>query len=121
MKSKKKIERKKRGGSCGCSAWLGPYGRALQPVEIAKDGVARFKSNAIVRLLLDDGKYDMNRLALLPFSDADREQFAQLIGYSVCGFNELSYVSDAAAIAANEVAEKLVGPNAKPSDRTPKT
>jgi hypothetical protein len=66
-----------------------------------------------VSLLLDDGKYDMNRLALLPFSDADREQFAQLIGYSVGGFNELSYVSDAAAVAANKVVEKLVGPNTR--------
>jgi len=28
------------------------------------------------------------------FSQEDREQFAQLIGYSLSGFGELSYVSD---------------------------
>lgn len=66
----------------------------VQSLEKDKHGTTRFKANAIVRLLLDDGKYDMNRLALLPFSDEDREQFAQLIGYSLCGFSDLSYVSD---------------------------
>ena len=111
--SKKKATKRKRGAAVGISAWLGPDGRALQPIALDKEGTARFKVNAIVRLLLDDGKYDMNRLALLPFSKSDREQFAQLIGYSVGGFNELSYVSDAAAIAANEVVEKLGGPNAE--------
>lgn len=66
----------------------------IQPLEKDKHGTTRFKANAIVRLLLDDGKYDMNRLAMLPFSDEDREQFAQLIGYSLSGFGDLSYVSD---------------------------
>jgi hypothetical protein len=36
----------------------------------------------------------MNNLALLPFSNEDRVQFAQLIGYSLNGFGELPYVSD---------------------------
>jgi hypothetical protein len=36
----------------------------------------------------------MNRLALVPFSDEDRAQFAQLIGYSLNRYSELSYVSD---------------------------
>ena len=58
------------------------------------NGVTRFKANAIVRYLLDAGPFDMNHLAMLPFSDDDREQFAQLIGYSLSGFSELSYVSD---------------------------
>lgn len=48
---------------------------------------------------------------------ADREQFAQLIGYSVSGFNGLPYVSDGAAIAANEVVEKLIGPNGGPQSK----
>jgi hypothetical protein len=36
----------------------------------------------------------MNSLARMNFSNEDREQFAQLIGYSLSGFSELSYVSD---------------------------
>ena len=37
----------------------------------------------------------MNHLARVPgFSDEDRAQFAQLIGYKLCGFAELSYVTD---------------------------
>ena len=65
-----------------------------QPVYMDGDNVLRFRHNAIVRLLLDDGPWDMNRLALIPFSDADRRQFAQLIGYSVCGYGELQYTQD---------------------------
>jgi hypothetical protein len=65
----------------------------VQPL-VDDDGITRFKRNAIVCFLLDAGPYDMNKLALMPFSDEDREQFAQLIGYSLSGFGELSYVSD---------------------------
>ncbi len=66
----------------------------IQPLAIDKDGVLRFKPNAIVRFLLDAGPYDLNKLALMPWSDEDREQLAMLIGYSLSGFSELSYVSD---------------------------
>ena len=57
-------------------------------------GVLRFKPNAIVQYLLNNGGIDLNKLACLPFDGNDREQFAQLIGYSVRGFSELSYVTD---------------------------
>jgi len=66
----------------------------VQPLEKDPNGVLRFKENKIVRFLLDNGGYDMNKLATMPFSQEDREQFAQLIGYSLGGFGELSYVSD---------------------------
>lgn len=65
----------------------------IQPLVDDGDGVLRFKSNAIVKALLDTGKLTMNDLAVLNFTDEDREQFAQLIGYSVDGFGSLSYVS----------------------------
>ena len=79
----------------------------LQPLLIDEHGTVRFKANAIVIYLLDAGPYDMNTLALMPWSDEDREQFAQLIGYSLSGFGDLSYVSDetfAAAQSQNPVA-----------------
>ena len=66
----------------------------MQPLELDKHGTLRFKSNAIVRHLLDNGGIDMNDLAVIDFPH--QEQFAQLIGYSQCGFGELSYVSDEA-------------------------
>lgn len=66
----------------------------IQPLETDGDGVLRFKPNKIVRFLLDAGMYDLNKLAIMEFSQNDREQFAQLIGYSLSGFSELSYVSD---------------------------
>lgn len=66
----------------------------IQPTEKDERGVLRFKQNAIVRYLLDNGVIDMNALAALKFSQDDREQFAQLIGYSVSGYSELPYASD---------------------------
>ena len=67
----------------------------LQPIEDDGNDVVRFKPNAIVRYLLDNGGIDMNQIALLPgVSREDHVQFAQLIGYSVSGFSELSYVHD---------------------------
>lgn len=79
----------------------------IQPLEKDEHGTLRFKANAIVRYLLNSGDIDMNHLAVLPFSQNDREQFAQLIGYSLCGFSELSYVS-------HETYEKAVAQKAKP-------
>jgi hypothetical protein len=66
----------------------------IQPLITSPDGVTRFKGNAIVRFLLDAGPFNLNQLAIMQYSDEDREQFAQLIGYSLSGFGELSYVSD---------------------------
>jgi len=66
----------------------------IQPIIKDKNGTLRFKENAIVSFLLDAGPFDMNKLAYMPFTQEDREQFAQLIGYSLGGFGELRYVSD---------------------------
>lgn len=79
----------------------------MQPIVITEDGVARFKPNAIVCFLLDQGPFDMNDLARRFFSDEDREQFAQLIGYSVSGFGDLSYASREAIIEADVAVERL--------------
>lgn len=57
-------------------------------------GTLRFNTNAIVEYLLDHGPFDMNALAAKNFSEADRCQFAQLIGYSVSGFYGLSYAAN---------------------------
>lgn len=68
----------------------------------------RFKANAIVRHLLDNGGIDLNAIAMLSFSQEDREQFAQLIGYSLSGFGELSYVSDETYNAADKSVDHRV-------------
>lgn len=50
---------------------------------------------------------DLNALALIPFDEDDRQQFAQLIGYSVSGFGDLSYVPNEALAKADSEAAKL--------------
>ena len=85
----------------------------IQYVYLDDSNIVRFRRNAIVRLLLDDGPFDMNKLAMIDFTQADREQFAQLIGYSVSGFSELSYVSDETYYLADEARTKLLNKEEK--------
>ena len=69
----------------------------MQPLEFDDRGTLRFKENKIVRRLLDYSKqrgYGLNEIALEDFTDDDRMQLAQLIGYSLSGYGELSFVSD---------------------------
>lgn len=82
------------------------YINPIQPLYETDNGVIRFKENKIVRYLLDNGGIDMNQLACLEFNDNDREQFAQLIGYSHSGFGELSYVSNETYEAAENIYEE---------------
>lgn len=79
----------------------------MQPVVFDEHRTIRFRQNTIVRFLLDSGDVDMNRLAAMPFSDADRTQFAQLIGYSVSGSGELSYFDPNVIEKADAEADKL--------------
>ncbi len=79
----------------------------MQPVEFDRQGVARFKPNAIIRFLLKQGLFDLNRIADMSFPDEDRAQLAQLIGYSVGGFADLSYVSPRLARQAQGRADRL--------------
>jgi hypothetical protein len=65
----------------------------MQRLHVDDRGVVRFRQNALVRHLLDNGGIDLNMLARLDVSDEDRMQFAQLIGYSVSGYGDLSYAS----------------------------
>ena len=84
----------------------------MQPIITDKRGVARFKENAIVRFLLDEAsegrKCDLNRLAVRDFCQSDWEQFYQLIGYSICGYHELSMVSDDACLEASAAARQVL-------------
>jgi hypothetical protein len=80
----------------------------MQNIYRDTNGIVRFQHNAIVRHLLDAGPFDLNQLACLGFSDEDHEQFAQLIGYSVSGFGELSYVSHEVVALADAAAGDLM-------------
>ncbi len=82
----------------------------MQPVVLDAHGIARFQRNAVVAYLVESGVIDMNKLAVLAYelgwSKHDRSQFAQLIGYSVEGFADLSYsVQQHVEAARRRVAE----------------
>jgi hypothetical protein len=83
----------------------------MQPLYKDPNGVVRFKPNKIVDFLLEwcrtKGGIYMNELAIMPFEQEDREQFVQLIGYSLSGFGELSYVRDETYEKASKMAEEM--------------
>ena len=82
----------------------------MQPIVKDDRGVVRFQVNSIVRTLLDESQergFGLNNLVARYFSQADWEQFYQLIGYSLSGYHELSMVSDEFALAATREAQKV--------------
>ena len=80
----------------------------MQSIVIDEHGVHRFRENSLVRYLLDAGGLTLNDLAMLPsIPGEDREQLAQLIGYSISGFAELSYVRDETYEKAMKASDKL--------------
>lgn len=84
----------------------------LQPLALDSQGVLRFKENKIVSHLLEVGRQHgcgLNELACMNFSKEDREQFAQLIGYSLSGWGTLIYVSDETYAAAQASAAGVPG------------
>lgn len=82
----------------------------IQPLVRDSYGTLWFKSNKIVEALLEFSKskgFGMNEInSRLEVTSDDRQQFAQLIGYSLDGYASLSYVDDEALAAAQEVAEQ---------------
>jgi hypothetical protein len=82
----------------------------VQPI-VEVQGVTRFKENPIVTALLDvasDNGLDMNDIAVRfhdPKYADDRQHFAQLIGYSVGGYAELSYADSTVDRAVDAMLE----------------
>lgn len=69
----------------------------MQPTGEDQRGTIRFKPNKIVNDMLSFATargFGLNEIACRDYSVEDREQFAQLIGYSLSGYGELSYVRD---------------------------
>ena len=78
----------------------------MQPIYLTSNEVIRFRHNSIVRYLLDNGPFDLNDIQLLPgITQEERAQFAQLIGYSVSGYGDLSYALDVEE--ADKIAAKI--------------
>jgi len=79
----------------------------MQDVYLDEHGTARFKVNKIVRFLLaTHSRVDLNMIEAIPFPQEDREQFYQLLGYSVGGYAEIFGDTDVVK-AADEIAAAL--------------
>lgn len=80
----------------------------MQPVGVSKNGIVRFKSNAIVERLLTCSGVDLNQLLTMEFSNEDLTQFVQLTGASVSHASEQPWFDSAVlALAQRNVAALL--------------
>jgi hypothetical protein len=85
----------------------------MQPIEILRvagsnDYRARFRPNAIVKRLFEAGHFELNVVQYMDVPVADREQFWQLLGYSIDDFGALSWVRQETKDAADLEAAKLI-------------
>jgi hypothetical protein len=81
----------------------------IQPLEKDKSGTMRFKPNSIVSFLAN-GR--LHELSMMYFPTEDWIQLAQLTGYSLSGFSELSYVDDETYQTAERMAEYRISEDA---------
>lgn len=84
------------------------YRHPMQPLYLDVHGVVRFRPNKIVRALLEQGRFDMNEVARMSPDPVDHMQLAQIIGYSVSGFGDLSYADPAVVAQADRLAAALL-------------
>jgi len=81
----------------------------MQPVVVAVQNgrpVVRFKANALVRRMTDETRDLLDRVAGWDdISIEDHEQFHQLLGYSVSGYGDLSFVRPETIEKADAMAE----------------
>jgi hypothetical protein len=92
----------------------------IQP-QIIDGKVIRFKENKIVSYLYNlcesKGICGLNNLCIMNFDKDDMEQFYQLLGYSVCGFWDLSNVrkkiKDKSEVEFKELKKKLLNNKVK--------
>jgi hypothetical protein len=79
----------------------------MQPVVEDAHGDLRFRENAIISYIIDHAGLDLGKLMEMDFPQEDREQFAQLMGYSIGGYHELSYVSDESCAQASTLSDHV--------------
>ena len=77
----------------------------IQPLELDDRGVLRFKANQIVRDLLVHCSESGFEIATRDYTREDREQLAQLIGYSHSGAHDLGYMSEEVLVASRRAME----------------
>lgn len=78
----------------------------MQPIYRAPDGVIRFKENRIITWLVSN-RSNLNEIAMQGFPQEDMEQFWQLLGYSVSGYGDLSFISPETVSKADCIAESI--------------
>jgi hypothetical protein len=79
----------------------------MQPLVIDDQGCIRFKGNAIVERLFREQLINLNAISGWDVPIEDKEQFWQLLGFSVSGYGDVSFVRDSTYNKADAAAAVL--------------
>jgi hypothetical protein len=80
----------------------------IQPLVFDAGGVVRFQGNAIVEWLFETKRINLNDIMVYQFDVDDLSQFWQLLGYSVSGYGDLSFVDPAIVAKADAEAARML-------------
>ena len=72
------------------------------------NGVIRFKQNAVIGWLFKQGHLNLNRIPVDELPLEDVEEFWQMLGYSVSGYSELSFIRPETVAEVDEAAEVIL-------------
>jgi hypothetical protein len=81
----------------------------MQPIVVADDGVVRFQANKVIEWIVDSGKVSLDDVAMLKVPVGDKEQFWQMLGYSVSGYGGLLFVRRKTRLKASSKAARVLG------------
>jgi hypothetical protein len=84
----------------------------MQPVVLSEDGRAYFVPNEILVWMLAHGRINFDEIAQQGFSDEDRMQLAQLLGFAVSRYTQLTYVTEAGMAEALKAFNNVTTGNA---------
>lgn len=84
----------------------------MRSIELDALGTARFRKNTIVAWLVENGHVSLNSIIENSpkggWPQEDIEEFWQMLGYSVSGYGDLSFIRPETVEAADKIVENLI-------------
>ena len=83
----------------------------MQPIAPDSHGVARFRENDVIRWLVDVKGVNLNEVSRVAqteeFDRYDVAQFWQMLGYSVSGYGDISFIPKSVVEKADSKVEEM--------------
>jgi hypothetical protein len=81
----------------------------MQPVEFDDSGVLRFRGNKVVEYLFETRAINLNTIPTRALPAEDVEQFWQMLGYSLSGYQDLSFIREETKRSLDVIRDDMLG------------